>query len=92
MPKSIVKFSAVGNQAYVWSVVKGDGSVIVGEVVKDMSLWRAVITHDNGEPFTIPEGGVLSGYDTARKAAVDRVLDSYALGASGRFQRTMMNS
>jgi hypothetical protein len=93
MPKSIVKYSAIGPQAYVWSAVKGDGSVIAGEVVKDsITLWRAVITHDNGEPFTIPEGGVLTGYASGRKAAVDRALDSYALGADGRFLRTMTNS
>ena len=84
-----VKFSPVGDQAYVWSVVKSDGTVLAGEVVRTGATWRAVITHDDGERFTIPEGGVLSGYADTRKRAVERALDSYARGAAGRWLEVM---
>jgi len=84
-----VIYSAVGHKAYAWHVVTGHGIVVAGEVVNRMGTWRAVITHEDGDKFTIPEGGVLTGYASARKAAVAAALNSYALGEAGRFARAM---
>ena len=91
--KSKVKFARSGDKAYVWSFATSDGTAITvlsGGVARNgNAMWRAVILHKDGERFTIPEGGALTGYADTRKRAVERVLDSYARGAHGRWLEIM---
>lgn len=76
MPKAKIRYSAIGDRAYVWSVVTSEGTVIAGEVVKHRAGadWRAVITHNDGERCRTNTGGVFTGYSQTRAVAVERAL------------------
>jgi hypothetical protein len=71
-----IRYSAIGDRAYVWHVVTSEGVVIAGEVVKhpNVGTWRAVITHRDGDIVRTPTGGVFTGYSRTRAVAVERAL------------------
>lgn len=76
MPKAKIRYSAIGDRAYVWHVVTSHGTVVAGEVVQHRpgADWRAVITHHDGDILRTATGGVFTGYSRTRAVAVERAL------------------
>lgn len=91
MPK--INYTKATSGDYDWHVVTSEGVVISGTVVKRTGRWEsgwvATVTYVDGERYVTPEGGRLTGHADSRKAAVERALHRYTIGASGRWLEVM---